>query len=173
MRYLQKWIPWALLGTIIFIAFWIRIQGVASIPYEQFTGNDPYLYYWQAQIISEQGHLPPRDMHRWLPLGRDLGQSLNAYSYALAYAHRAIVLLFPDVSLYHTALFAPVVCFVIGLGVLCFFSIAHLEFYFQGSLAFFWQLFPALLTGVVLDLVIGIVGVFSLVYWPSQPILHH
>ena len=121
MKLLQKLIPWALLIAILLVAFWIRIQGVAAISDEQFTGHDPYLHYWQAQIVSENGWLPARDMHRWLPIGRDLGQSLNAYSYAIAYTHKAITLIFRNVSLYQVALFAPVVCFVLGLGVLCFF----------------------------------------------------
>ena len=68
--------PWVLLLSILLVAFWIRIQGVDIIPEGQFTGNDPYLYHWQAQLISEQGRLPQRDMHRWLPLGRDLGSPL-------------------------------------------------------------------------------------------------
>ena len=121
MKLRQKLIPWALLIAILLVAFWIRIQGVAGIPDEQFTGNDPYLHYWQAQIVSEHGKLPARDMHRWLPLGRDLGQSLNAYSYAIAYTHKAVTLIFPNVSLYQVSLFSPAVCFVLGLGVLCFF----------------------------------------------------
>ena len=62
---------------LVYVAFWIRIQGVDTIPEGQFTSNDAYLYYWQAQVISEQGYLPARDMHRWFPLGRDLGQTLN------------------------------------------------------------------------------------------------
>ncbi|MYB00917.1 hypothetical protein F4X90_14760, partial [Candidatus Poribacteria bacterium] len=52
-----------LLCGILCFAFWIRIQIVDTIPADQFLGNDPYLYYWQAQLISEQGHLPTRDMH--------------------------------------------------------------------------------------------------------------
>ena len=131
MKYLKKiipfwkparvFLPWALLGAILLVAFWIRIQGIAVIPEGQFTGNDPYLYYWQAQIVSENGSLPARDMHRWFPLGRDLGQTLNAYSYAMAYTHKVIMLIFRDVSLYQVALFAPVACFLLGLGILCFF----------------------------------------------------
>ena len=121
MKHLQQLIPWILLGLILLTAFWIRAQGVSTIPEGQFTGNDPYLHYWQAQIVSEHGKLPARDMHRWLPLGRDLGQSLNAYSYAIAYTHKAITLIFPNVSLYQVSLFSPAVCFVLGLSVLCFF----------------------------------------------------
>ena len=112
---------WLLCCAILFAAFWIRVQGVDTIPNGQFTGTDAYLYYWQAQIISEQGHLPTRDMHRWLPLGRDLGQTLNLYSYALAYAYKVLSLIFPTLSLYQVTLYAPTVCFVIGLASLCLF----------------------------------------------------
>ena len=131
MKYLEKliplwkpartFLPWILLGAILLVAFWIRIQGVPNIPEGQFTGSDPYLHYWQAQIVSEQGRLPARDMHRWLPFGRDYGQSMTAYAYGLAYTHKAITVFFRNVSLYQVSLFSPAVCFVLGLGVLCFF----------------------------------------------------
>ncbi len=124
MKHLQKLIPWTLLGAILLVAFWIRIQGVPNIPEGQFTGNDPYLHYWQAQIISEHGKLPARDMHRWQPVGRDNGQTLNLYGYVLAYAHKAVVVVFPNVTLYHVSLYMPVVCFCIGLGAFCLF-LAH------------------------------------------------
>lgn len=67
----------------------------------------------------EHGHLPARDMHRWLPLGRDLGQTLNLYGYVLAYTHKVVSQIFPNITLYHVSLYTPVVCFCIGLGVLC------------------------------------------------------
>ncbi len=70
MKYLEKliplwkplrgFLPWVLLSTIFLVAFWIRIQGVQNIPEGQFTGNDPYIHYWQAQIVSEQGILHRR-----------------------------------------------------------------------------------------------------------------
>lgn len=110
-----------LLCVILFIAFFVRIQGVPLIPDGQFTGSDPYFYYRNAQIISEHGHLPARDMHRWLPLGRDLEQTLSLYSYALAYTHKALAQVFPKLSLYHVTLYAPTVCFCVGLGALCVF----------------------------------------------------
>ena len=110
-----------ILAVIVCVAFWIRIQGIDVIPEGQFAANDAYLYYWQAQIIAEDGKLPARDMHRWLPFGRDLGQTLNFYSYALAYAHKALVLLLPKLTLYQVTLYAPSVCFCIGLTALCFF----------------------------------------------------
>lgn len=75
------------LCAILCAAFWIRIQSVDTIPEGQFTSVDAYFYYWQASLISEHGQLPERDMHRWLPLGRDLGQTLNLYGYALAYIY--------------------------------------------------------------------------------------
>lgn len=130
--------PWHLnafilvFGSILLLAFWIRIQGTSRIPAGQFTGYDAYLYYWQAEIISENGKLPARDMHRWLPLGRDLGQTLNLYSYFLPYIHKAIVLCFPEVSLYHVSLYAPTLCFLIGLGSLCLFLCYTHGFLFSG-----------------------------------------
>ena len=110
-----------LLIGIVGVAFFIRIQGIPTVPPGQFTSNDGYFYYWQAQLIAENGHLPARDMHRWPPLGRDLGQTLNLYGYLLAYTHRAIGFCFPQVTLYHVTIYAPVICFCIGLAVLCLF----------------------------------------------------
>lgn len=110
-----------LLLSILLIAFWIRIQGRDNIPEGQFTGKDAYLYYWMTNIISEQGGLPTLDMHRWMPFGRDLEGILPFYSYVPAYVHKGISLFFPEVILYHVALFVPVLCFVFGLGVLCVF----------------------------------------------------
>ena len=46
----RGFLPWALLGAILLVAFWIRIQGVPNIPEGQFTGNDPYLHYWTACV---------------------------------------------------------------------------------------------------------------------------
>ena len=142
MKLLQKLVPWALLGAILLIAFWIRIQGVANIPDEQFTGHDPYLHYWQAQIVSEQGRLPARDMHRWLPLGRDYGQSMTAYAHGVAYTHKAITVLFRNVSLYQVSLFSPAVCFVFGLGVLCFFLYRTLGLLFSSVVGIFLATLP-------------------------------
>lgn len=106
---------------IVLLAFLLRIQGVEYLPAGQFTETDGYFYYWQAHLISEYGQLPDRDMHRWLPLGRDLGQTLNLYGYVLAYTHKAIAWVFPSISLYHVVLYMPVVCLCIGLGAICLF----------------------------------------------------
>lgn len=107
------------LGSVLLLAFWIRVQGVDRLPVGQFTETDGYFYYWQASLISEYGQLPARDMHRWLPLGRDLGQTLNLYGYALAYTHKIIAWVSPNITLYHVCLYMPVICFCIGLGALC------------------------------------------------------
>ena len=112
----------SLTGGLVFLlllAFWIRIQGVGNISEGQLTETDGYFYYWQAELITGHGDLPARDMHRWLPLGRDLGQTLNLYGYVLAYTHKAVALVFQNITLYHVCLYMPVVCFCIGLGALC------------------------------------------------------
>ena len=114
-------VPVVLFAGILCLTFWIRIQSSSRIPHGQFTSPDAYFYYRQAQLISEHEHLPERDMLRWLPIGRDLGQTLNLYGYVLAYVHKAVVLVFPSVTLYHVALYMPPVCFCIGLGALCLF----------------------------------------------------
>ena len=108
-----------LLLSILLMAFWIRVQSRGDIPEGQFTGTDAYLYYWLANIISVEGDLPELDMDRWVPLGRDLEETLPFYAYVLAYFHKGISLFFPEVSLYSIVLFAPVFCFMLGLGGLC------------------------------------------------------
>ncbi|MDE0636937.1 MAG: hypothetical protein OXI43_13960 [Candidatus Poribacteria bacterium] len=109
------------LVSIMCIAFLIRIQGASTLPDEMFTGADPYHYYRLAEIISDEGSVPARDMNRWLPLGRDLRQTLNLYPYMLAYTHKVISFVFKNVTLYQVSLYVPAICFIIGLGVLCMF----------------------------------------------------
>ncbi len=115
----RQYLPFLGLGSVVLLAFWIRIQGIERLPIAQFTETDGYFYYWQASLISEDGSLPARDMHRWLPLGRDLGQTLNLYGYVLAYTHKTVSQIFPNITLYHVCLYMPVVCFSLGLGTLC------------------------------------------------------
>lgn len=109
----------AFLVFLLLLGGWIRVQGIGNIPEGQFTETDGYFYYWQASQISEKGKLPARDMQRWLPVGRDLGQTLNLYGYVLSYTHKAISVVFRNVTLYHVCVYMPVVCFCLGLGVLC------------------------------------------------------
>ena len=110
-----------LIVGILCLAAFIRLQGITNVPSGQLTGPDGYFYYWQAQLISEHGKLPERDMSRWLPLGRDLTQTLNLYGYILAYVHKGIAWIFPNITLYHVTIYTPVVCFCLGLGALCLF----------------------------------------------------
>lgn len=126
-----------LLLAILFVAFWIRIQGRTTIPEGHFTGVDAYIYYFQGQQISEHGKLPPRDMHRWLPVGRDTGQTLNLYSHVLAYTHKAVSTVFPNITLYDVAFYMPVICFCIGIGALYLFlshTFGHLFAFLVGVL---------------------------------------
>lgn len=139
---LKKLLDSTLIICILLLTFWLRSQGISRIPDGQFTGYDAYLYYWQADIVSEHGYLPERDMHRWLPLGRDLGQTLNLYSFALAYAHKVISLCFPNVSLYDISIYAPPVCFVIGLGALCLFLYHTYGLLFSGIVGTLLATFP-------------------------------
>ncbi len=118
---LKQVATFSLLAFILLAAGWIRVQSVSNIPEGQFTSTDAYRYAREVDIISEFGQLPKRDMHRWYPLDRDTEQSLNLYPYVLAYAHRLITTFFPNVTHYQVQLFAPIVCFVLGIGGLCIF----------------------------------------------------
>ena len=117
MNFYQK----ILLCAIVLLACWIRVQGVSRLPDGQFTSNDAYLFASQVQEITEHGVLPSRDMRRWLPHGRDNGQIFPLYAYAIAYTHKAIGWTSPKFTLYHIQVYLSVICFILGLGVLCFF----------------------------------------------------
>lgn len=133
----------ALLIIVLFGSFLIRIQGSAEIPAGQLTDPDGYFYYWQAQLISENGQLPARDMRRWLPVGRDLGQTLNLYPYVLAYTHKALSLCFPNTSLYHVIFYMPVICFCIGIGALFLFLAYTFDLRVAGIVGIFLATLPA------------------------------
>ena len=121
MMKIEKLSAVVLIVGILCLAAFIRLQGITNVPSGQLTGPDGYFYYWQAHLISEHGKLPERDMSRWLPLGRDLTQTLNLYGYILAYVHKGIAWVFPNITLYHVTIYTPVVCFCLGLGALCLF----------------------------------------------------
>ncbi len=118
---LSRCVFFLLVSIMLFLALWIRIQGADRIPDGQFTDTDGYYFYKQAQLVSEHGILPDRDMSRWVPLGRNLNQTLPFYGYVLAYSHKIIALCFPKISLYQVCLYMPTVCFVFGLCVLMLF----------------------------------------------------
>ena len=133
----------ALLIVILFGTFLIRIQSSANIPPGQLTDPDGYFYYWQAQLISESGQLPARDMRRWLPLGRDLGQTLNLYPYVLAYTHKVLSRVFPNITLYHVVFYMPVICFCIGLAALYLFLAYAFDLRTAGIVGLFLATLPA------------------------------
>lgn len=124
-----------ILCAILLLACWIRSHGIARVSDNQFSSNDAYLYALQAQEIAERGVLPARDMHRWLPEGRDNGQLLSLYAYAIAYTHKGIGWLFPKLTLYHIQLYLPTICFIIGLSVLCLFLVRAYGFFFAAIVA--------------------------------------
>lgn len=110
-----------LLTLILIVGGKVRLQGIPNIPTGQFVSNDAFLYLLQAQTIVEDGTLPEVEMHRWVPLGRDLRETLNGYPYTIAYTYKVLKIFFPDITIYHVLLYAPTVCFLIGLAVLCLF----------------------------------------------------
>lgn len=109
-----------LLMCILVLGVLTRISGVSSLPPGHWRSNDAYLYQSQAETIAEAGVLPAKDMHRWVPFGRDNRQLLSLYAYALSYTH-TVINFFHQVSLYQVQLYAPVVCFTIGFTVLLLF----------------------------------------------------
>lgn len=130
---------------ILIVAGWIRIQVLNRIPKGQFTSTDAYRYAREVDIITKHWVLPKRDMSRWLPLGRDVEQALNLYPYVIAYTHKLITLLFTNVKPYSVQFFAPVVCFLLGMGILCFFLYRKFGF----DIAFTVGLFLAVMPGTV------------------------
>ena len=155
--------------SILLFAFWIRSGILPKIPPGQFIGNDSYFYYEQALTISENGKLPEIDTNRWVPNGRDLSQTLPFYSYALAYSHKAFALFFPNLSLYRWVLYAPALCFCIGLGALCFFLQKRFGTVFSSCVGILLATFPGTLERSVIGfsdrdnwvLMLGILAVIT------------
>ena len=110
-----------LLILILIVGSKVRLQGIPNIPSGQFASNDAFLYLSQAQTIDKDGTLPEVEIHRWVPLGRDLRETLNGYPYAIAYASKVLKIFFPDITIYQVLLYTPTICFLIGLSVLCLF----------------------------------------------------
>ena len=138
MKFYQK----ILLCAILLLACWIRVQGVERLPDNQFTSNDAYLYALQAQEIAERNVLPARDMRRWLPEGRENGQRLYLYAYGIAYIHKSIGWIFPELTLYHIQIYLPTICFIVGLGVLCLFLARVFGFYFAATVILLLAILP-------------------------------
>ena len=117
-----------LLVLILLVGGRIRLNGLSNIPTGQFASNDALLYFSQAETIVKDGTLPKVEMHRWVPLGRDLNKTLQGYPYAIAYAFKFIRIFFPNITVYQVQLFAPTVCFLIGMAVLCLFIYSRFGF---------------------------------------------
>jgi len=81
-------------------------------------------------------------MHRWLPLGRDNTQLLSLYPYAIAYTHKAIAAVLPNVTLYHVTFYMPVICFCIGLAALCLFLYHTYGLLFSSLVGFLLAILP-------------------------------
>ena len=142
----KKYIWFAVLFFLLYnMTCWIRIQGVDRIPAGQFTETDGYFYYWQSKLILENGKLPKRDMHRWLPVGRDLGQTLNAYPYFVAYSYKLISLVFSKVTLYQWCFYFPVGCFLIAFIIGCVFVYRIHGFLFACIFGFIWTTLPSVI----------------------------
>lgn len=118
----------ALLLILLFVGARIRGQGLSNIPTGQFASNDAFLFYAQARTIVKDGTLPKVEMHRWVPFGRDLGETLQGYPYAIAYASKVIRFFFSNITVYQVQLLAPTVCFLIGMVVLCLFLYVRFGF---------------------------------------------
>ncbi len=110
-----------LLIVILIVGGKVRLQGISNIPTGQFVSNDAFLYLLQAQTIVKDGTLPEVEMHRWVPLGRDLRETLSGYPYTIAYTYKVLKIFLPNITIYQVLLYAPTVCFLIGLAVLCLF----------------------------------------------------
>ena len=127
-RFAKHFGAFILLILILIVGGRIRLQGISNIPTGQFASNDAFLYYSHAETIVKDGTLPKVEMHRWVPLGRDLRETLDGYPHAIAYAYKLIKVFLPNVTLYQVQLFAPTVCFLIGMVVLCLFLYVRFGF---------------------------------------------
>ena len=112
-------------------------------------------------------------MSRWLPLGRDLTQTLNLYGYILAYVHKGIAWVFPNITLYHVTIYTPVVCFCLGLGALCLFFYRTFGILFSSIVGVLLATLLARSPAALPVLVIETAGVSCLASSPSQPISLH
>lgn len=107
-----------LLSCSLFLCVFIRTANRPHLEDTFLLGTDSYRFLRQADLIVSQGHLPEIDKQRWQLEGRDLSTSLNFFSYVLAYSYRFLHWVFPSISLYTVAMYAPIVCFTLSLLVL-------------------------------------------------------
>ena len=107
-----------ILALSVSAAIIVRIQTIEGLEGKYLLGTDAYRFFRQSDYIIEHGRLPTHDMMRWLPDGRTLTTHLNFSSYVIAYLHQSFSLLNSSFTLHQTALYYPVLCYVISLLVL-------------------------------------------------------
>jgi len=115
---LNNLLTFAILVLSFGAAVVVRIQNVERLEGKYFLGTDAYRFFRQADYIVEHGRLPERDMMRWFPDGRDLTTQLSFSSYVIAYLYRLLHFFNPSLTLYQTALYYPIICYVFSLLVL-------------------------------------------------------
>lgn len=99
----------------ILLGFSIRTLNLPQLKEKYLLEGDCYRFLRQADIIASKGRLPQIDPMRWQPMGRDLSTHLNLFSYALAYSHRLLQLIQPNLTIYQVALYSSVSCYSLCL----------------------------------------------------------
>ena len=100
---------------IIGLSAFIRIQSAEGLDGKHFLGFDPYYFFRITETIALNGAPPERDMMAYAPLGVKLDYQEILTPYVILFLYRACHILFPSVTLYHTAVFYPVLCFAASL----------------------------------------------------------
>ena len=96
----------------------LRAQTASSLRSNLLLTNDAYRFIQQTEIILEKGGLPEIDIHRWVPLGRDLTSELNLFPYVMAFLYKTFF--FPYISIHTLFVYYPLFCYVIS-SILLFF----------------------------------------------------
>ncbi len=113
----QRWIKQSvlsavllcLLSSLLLLCVFVRTANLPRLEETYLLGTDSYRFLRQADLIVSQGRLPDLDAQRWQLEGRDLSTSLNLFSYVLAYTYHFLHSVFPNISLYAVAAYAPIV----------------------------------------------------------------
>lgn len=111
-RFLAAIVLCLLLLLSIRIGVHVRVRNSKILQEKYLLGFDSYRYLREAKQIAQDGHLPERDMMRYVPLGRDLREELSLNSYAIVYFHRFLQNFDSYVTVEEAAIYFPVVCFV-------------------------------------------------------------
>lgn len=131
-----------ILSGILFLTFWIRLQVPSDIPVSYFTSQDAYLFRNQINQIVEHGFLSNLDTNRWFPLGRDNTQLLSLYPYVIVNIHKIVAWVFPNITTYNIQLYAPTVCFTLGVGILFLFLLKSYGCFYAAIVTLFLATMP-------------------------------